>query len=214
MSDDCRAARGEREPAVLDTLPRLKRRGCNLLVTGTVSEATANRATRRLLGAPDVERKRILVRTVDAPPVAELLPTGVTADDSSVRVFDYRPTDAERDAFDSLGGLVSAVSSAIDDFASRSTPLVGGELRLSVPSLGSLVATHDAASVERFLRRLTDAIVGVRGMGHYRYPGPRVDVATLPLDRLFDGFVDLREHARPQHRVSLSTTPPTEWVDL
>jgi hypothetical protein len=211
MSDDCRAARGEREPAVLDTLPRLKRRGCNLLVTGTVSDATANRATRRLLGAPDVERTRILVRTVDAPPVAELLPTGVTADDSSVRVFDYRSADPE---WDSLGGLASAVSSAIDDFASRSTPLVGGELRLSIPSLDSLVATHDIASVERFLRRITDAIVGVRGMGHYRYPGPRVDVATLPLDRLFDGFVDLRERARPQHRLSLSTTPTTEWVDL
>lgn len=209
MSDGRRATGGG-EPAVVEALPRLKREGCNLLVTGAVSEATTCRATRRLFGSPTIERKRILVRTADAPAVGDLLPTGVDASDPSVRIIDASAYAAERDSLDALG---SAVSAAVDEFGSHSTPLVGGELRLSVVSLDSLVVAYDFASVERFLRRITETVSTVRGMGHYRYSGSRDD-ATFPRDSLFDGVVDLRERGRPEQRLSVPEAGPTDWLGL
>jgi hypothetical protein len=229
MSDDRGAATGVGESAVADLLPRLKHAGCNLLVSGNVSHATTGRATRRLLGAPDLDRKRVLVRTPDAPPVTDLLPVGVAAADPDVRVFEYRtdgPGPGGPDAVapsaapgpshgaDTLDALGRRVSAAVDDFVSCPTGLVGGELRLSVSSLGPLVADADAASVERFLRRTTDAVADARGLGHVCSPGPRADIATLPLERLFDGYVDLRERARAEHRLSFPSARPTAWIDL
>lgn len=228
MSDDRGAATGVHESAVADLLPRLKHAGCNLLVSGDVSHATVGRATRRLLGAPELDRKRVLVRTSGAPPAADLLPSGVDPTDPDVRVFEYRTdgpgpdgpdaatsvTPGSSHGADTLDALGRRVSAAVDDFASCPTGLVGGELRLSVSSLGPLVADEDAASVERFLRRTTDAVVDARGLGHVCYPGPRADVVALPLDRLFDGYVDLRERARPEHRLSFPPARPTAWVDL
>lgn len=223
MSDDRGAVTGAHEPAVADILPQLKHAGCNLLVSGNVSDATTSRATRRLLGAPELDRKRVLVRTSGAPPVADLLPVGVDSTDSDVRVFEYRTdgfasadsaVSATADDSDTLDALGRRVSAAIDDFESCPTGLVGGELRLSVSSLGPLVADGETASVERFLRRTTDAVVDARGLGHVCYPGPRADVATLSLDRFFDGYVDLRERAHAEHRLSLPSTRPTAWVDL
>ena len=162
MSDGRRATGGG-EPAIVEALPRLKREGCNLLVTGAVSEATVCRATRRLFGSSTIERKRILVRTADAPAVGDLLPTGVDTSDPSVRVIEASAYAAERDPLDALGEVVSAT---VDEFRSCSSPLVGGELRLALVSLDSLAAGHGHASIERFLRRITDAIATARGMGH------------------------------------------------
>jgi hypothetical protein len=209
MSDGRRATGGG-EPAVVEALPRLKREGCNLLVTGAVSEATTCRATRRLFGSSTIERKRILVRTADAPAVDDLLPTGVDASDPSVRVIDASAYAAERDPLDALG---EAVSAAVDEFCSRSPPLVGGELRLAFVSLDSLAAGHGRDSIDRFLRRITDAIATARGMGHYRYGSSRDDT-TRPSDDLFDGFVDLRERSRPEQRLSISEVGPTDWTSL
>ena len=141
MSDDRGAVARVREPAVADLLPRLKYAGCNLLVCGNVSDATTSRATRRLFGAPELDRKRVLVRTSGAPPVADLLPAGVTVDDPDVRVFEYRTdgvaaansdasgvsgTSDASDSLDTLDALGRRVSAAVDDFASCPTGLVGG----------------------------------------------------------------------------------------
>jgi hypothetical protein len=211
MSDD-RRIRGERhEPAVETTLPRLKREGCNLLVTGAVAAETADRLTRRLLGWPGIDRRRILVRTDDSHSVAELLPAGVSLDDPSVRRFDYGAYAADSDPLASLGRDVVA---AVDGFDSGPPPLAGGELRLAVTSLDPLVADHERTAVERFLRRVTDAVAGARGMGHYRHFGSRADLSELPVERLFDAFVDLREHEGPEHRLSIPAMEPTGWTEV
>lgn len=211
MSGDRRAVRGKHGVSAVELLPHLKRHGCNLLVAGDVSDATANRATQRLLGTPDLERKRILVRTDETTPVHELLPPGISVEDSDVRVVQYRePT---RDC-GPLASLARRVTEAVTAFDSLSSPLVGGELRLAVTSLGTVVSDHDARATEQFLRRVTGAVSGARGMGHYRYLGPRAELSSLPAERLFDAFVDLRDHPGAAQRLSTPTTQSTDWLEL
>ena len=216
MFSDRRPAADAERRSTASRLPQFKRRGCNLLVTGAVSETTANRATRRLLGTSDLERRRVLVHTDDTP-VADLLPAAVDSHSRTVTVIDSRadrpaaPADADSDPLARLG---TAAVDAADAFGGGAPGCTGGEFRLSVTSLGRLLADHGVVAVERFLRRLTEAVTRVRGVGHYRYIGPRADLSTLPLDRLFDGFVELRDGANPEHRVSLLRTTPTDWVDL
>jgi hypothetical protein len=211
MSDDRRTPNARNAPAVTSDLPRLKREGCNLLVTGAVSMEAADRLTRRLLGSPGLDRTRILVRTDDSHSVARLLPAGVSLDDPSVRRFDYSAYTARADPLASLGRDVVA---AVDEFGSRPTPLVGGELRLAVTSLDPLVVDREWTAVERFLRRLTDVVVDARGMGHYRHLGSRADLPGPPPERLFDAFVDLRDREAPEQRLSIPALEPTGWTEV
>mgnify|MGYP006279497171 FL=1 len=71
-------------------LTRLKRNGCNLLVTGNVREEVSHRATRKLLGSPEATRTRLLGLTdhdrEDAP---NLLPDDVRATDHRVHFAEY-----------------------------------------------------------------------------------------------------------------------------
>lgn len=210
MSKDRRAARGERGPSAVEFLPRLKREGCNLLISGSVSEATANHATRRLLGSPDLDRQRVLVRTDDATPVGDLLPVGVSVADAGVRVVQYRASD---DA-DTLASFARRVTETVDAVESRSSPLLGGELRLAVTSLEPVIVDHDLLAVEQFLRSVTDAVSDVRGMGHYRYDGPRAGLSSLPVERLFDAFVDLRDRPHTEQRLSIPHQRSTGWLEL
>jgi hypothetical protein len=211
MSGDRQAVRGEHGVSAVGLLPRLKREGCNLLVSGAVSETTANRASQRLLGSADIERKRVLVRTESTGSVDGLLPPGVSTDDRDVRVVQYRscPEDA-----DPLASLSRRVAEAVTAFDSLSPPLVGGELRLVVTSLDSILADHDALAIEQFLRCVTDAVSGVRGMGHYRYADSRAGLSSLPIERLFDAFVDLRETPDAGQRLSIPSRQSTDWLDL
>lgn len=210
MSNDRRAAMGERGQSAVELLPRFKREGCNLLVSGSVSEATANHATRRLLGSPDLERQRVLVRTEDATPVGELLPAGVSLTDAGVRVVQYRASDDE----DTLASLARRTAETVDAADSYSSPLLSGELRLAVTSLESVLVDHDALAAEQFLRSVTDAVSDVRGMGHYRYDGPRAGLSALPVERLFDAFVDLRDRPHTEQRLSVPHRRSTGWLDL
>jgi hypothetical protein len=214
MSGDRRAVGGEHGPSAVELLPRFKRDGCNLLVSGTVSESTANRASRRLLGSPDLDRKRVLVPTGGPGSVDGLLPPGVSTDDRSVSVVQHRTPSDDGDGGDSLATLSRRVTEAVTAFDSLSPPLVGGELRLVVTSLDALLADHDVRATERFLRSVTGVVSSVRGMGHYRYPGPRADLSSLPTERLFDAFVDLRDTPATEQRLSIPPSRSTDWLDL
>jgi hypothetical protein len=211
MSGDRRAVKGEHGPSAVALLPRFKRDGCNLLVSGAVSASTANRASQRLLGSPDLDRKRVLVRTSESEPVDGLLPPGVSAADRDVRVVQHS---TPSDGGDSLAALSRRVAEAVTAFDSLSPPLVGGELRLVVTSLDSLLADYGVRATERFLRSVTDAVSSVRGMGHYRYPGPRAELSSLPTERLFDAFVDLRDTPATEQRLSIPPSRSTDWLDL
>lgn len=211
MISDRRAAFGAERRSAVERLPAFKRRGCNLLVTGAVSEATANRATRRLFGAPDLERTRVLVRTDDADE-RHLLPATVDPTAPTVTVIDRRET--AHAGTDLLAALGTAVVEAAADFEAGARRCTGGEFRLSVTSLDRLLADYDAAAVERFLRRVTDAVTGVRGLGQYRYAGPRSERSAPSFDHLFDAVVELRDGSHAEHRLRPSHASPTDWVDL
>ncbi len=211
MSGDRRAVGRERGLSAVDLLPRLKREGCNLLVTGAVSETTANRASKLLLGSPDLDRKRVLVRTENTGSVDELLPSGVSTDDRDVRVVQYHSCPEDTDP---LASLARRVAEAVTAFDSLSPPLVGGELRLVVTSLDSILADHDALAIEQFLRCVTDTVSGVRGMGHYRYTDSRAELSSLPVERLFDAFVDLRDQPAAGQRLSVPSRQSTGWLDF
>src|SRR6056297_1667963 len=72
-----------------EVLKRLKHDGCNLLITGSVSEDVTTEATRTLLGAANAERKRIVALTDSrAGNVRERLPSGVGSDDADVWLVD------------------------------------------------------------------------------------------------------------------------------
>jgi hypothetical protein len=205
MHDDRRAARRpSARPA--DRLRRLKREGCNLLLAGAVSDATATRATRRLLGSTELDRKRVLV-VPGGTAAGDLLPSGVSADDPAVSVVAYDAAGPE-----SLPDLAGRAAEAVRGYAAADG-LVGGELRLAVASLGALVDDHDVRDVEAFLRRVTAAVRDARGIGQYRYAGPRADLPFRP-GRLFDGAVSLRDRSGAEQRLSFPSGESTDWVAL
>lgn len=87
MSDD---STGVPIETVRCKLGYLKQNGCNLLVTGNVREEVTYRITRKLLGAPDVPRTRILGLTDrDREDAADLLPGDVRATDERVHFVEY-----------------------------------------------------------------------------------------------------------------------------
>ena len=211
MADNCRVVSDMDRRSVVARLPALKRNGCNVLVSGAVSHTTLTRATRRLFGAVDLDRTRVLVQTDPTVCAREFLPAALGPGSPSVLVFEIG---AYESAPDPLAALCDDVIATIDDFAARSSQPVSGEFRLSVTSLDRLLTAYDASAVEDFLHQTTEAVIAVRGMGHYCYDGPRSALSTLSLDRLFDGFVELRDRAQAEHRFRLSRSSPTDWVDI
>ncbi|USZ68279.1 hypothetical protein NGM10_00715 [Halorussus salilacus] len=189
-------------------LTRLKQDGCNLLVTGAVSEDVTEQATRTLLGAPDEDRKRIVAladsggRAVD-----ERLPAGVDATGSDVWVVDQRahrrsvPRAAESGEVDlptpgdddGLAQLREELVIAIDYFDGATDDLGPSELRLSVSSLGWLAHEHGPDAVTRFVRSVSAMVRGVRGMAHYHLPRPDDDDLVDRLSPLFDARIELRK---------------------
>lgn len=192
-----------------EVLKRFKSDGCNLLVTGAVSEDVTNHATRTLLGAPDADRKRI-VALADSrdEDVGERLPPGVDSNGPDVWLVDQhaeqrsvpkaaRSDDVELptadDGKDALSRLREEIVVAIDYFDGVDGGLDPAELRLSVSSLDRLVHEHDLTAVVRFARAVSAMVRGVRGMAHYHLPHPDDDEVVDRLSPLFDARIELRK---------------------
>jgi len=192
-----------------EVLKRLKHDGCNLLVTGAVSEDVTVQATRTLLGAPNAERKRVLAladsRRANA---TERLPTGVDSDDSDVWIIDQQacqrsvPQAAQSADVDfptagddraALDYLREEVILAIDHFQNANGGLDPSELRLSVSSLGRLGHERDPDTVAEFVRSVSAMVRGVRGMAHYHLARPDDDDVVDRLSPLFDARIELRK---------------------
>jgi hypothetical protein len=216
-----------------EVLKRFKQEGCNLLVTGAVSEDVTVQATRTLLGAPDADRKRVVaLGDSRRGNVRERLPPGVAPDDSDVWVIDQcakqrsvpqaaRSADVnlptESDDCDALGQLREEVVVAIDYFEEASDGLAPSELRLSVASLDRLAHEFDPDAVARFVRSVSAMVRGVRGMAHYHLARPDDDEMVERLSPLFDARIELRKRdglPTEQRWHVPQSEQTTEWVRL
>jgi len=192
-----------------EVLKRFKSEGCNLLVTGAVSEDVTKHATRTLLGSPDADRKRVvaLSDTRDEN-VSERLPPGVDPDGPDVWLIDQQahqrsvPAAARSGDLDLPAGVESQddltrlreeIVAAIDFFDETTGGLSPADLRLSVASLDRLTHEHETSDVVRFARSVGAMVLGVRGMAHYHLPRPDDDDLVDRLSSLFDARIELRK---------------------
>lgn len=217
-----------------EILHRFKRRGCNLLVTGSVPDGVTDRATRTLFGKGRYDRKRVLALT-DATPkhTNPRLPSNANVEDATTWVIDQQnvarnvpdaavtapdvplPT-VEPDQTD-IRRFRQEIVSAIGFFAQRNDGLEPSELRLSMYSLRHLIETNDQCVVERFLHSVTALICGVNGMAHYHLSVADDSPLVDDLSGLFDARIELRKRDDtdaeqrwhlPKHDVT------TNWVTL
>ncbi len=198
---------GSASPEFHDVLSKFKQQGCNILVTGRVSETTTNRTTIQLLGASNEERKRVLVLTgTTARHAGSKLPAGTNTDDPDVWIIDWgdderaildsptptvpRPDDASDGTLRKLRAEIVTAVSFYDEWSNSLGP---AELRLSLDSLAKPLDEYEQSTVERFLRTVTALIRGVSGMAHYHLPLPDDSDIVQELSPLFDARVELRQ---------------------
>ena len=200
--------RGDDSSTEFDSVLReLKRDGCHLLVTGEVDRHVSGRATRRLLGNPHCDRKRVLAFTdATADDVGHCLPVDVDRSDPDVWVVD--PNGSQRsvpaDAADvelpvddadgsELSRLRQELVQAVGFFDDVHSGLGPAELRVGVASVAHLLDANDRAAVERFLRAIGALVRGVDGMGHVRVSLPDDHPTVADLSPLFDARIELRK---------------------
>lgn len=189
-------------------LVELKRRGCNLLVTGALPERLAADVSAQMLGSPpelrarvfallgretDAARTRleiagrslepaIVVDTVEHPRAAVAdgpIPTG----EPGVQVRRIERT---------LPVVQAALRQAISEVKTAHYPLEPAELRLCVDSLGSLTGDHDVEAVRAFLETVGEDVVAADGMAHYVLPEDPADDIVAALEPCFDAIVEHR----------------------
>lgn len=210
-------------------LRALKRKGCNLLVTGDVREEVSQRMTRKMLGAGELPRTRVLALTnQDWEDVPDLLPGNVDATNDDVYVVDYSwgnrtpeavaPSPGASDEWGchDLADLQTTVCNAITVATDAESGFDPAEFRFSLFTLSALTRQHELDAVERFASAVCDHVRGVSGMGHYHLPVPDDSPTVERLAPLFDARIELREQrGRPEQRWHVpERDAPTEWVGL
>ncbi|WP_433631971.1 DUF7504 family protein [Halomicrococcus sp. NG-SE-24] len=210
-------------------LQKLKQRGSNLLITGTVSDDVSARASQRLFGQKR-DRARILAltdRTETNP--ASRLPDGVSVTDPGTWFIDQRHgersiPDAATNATFALDHLDKynvhqlgeEIQAAISFYVERTDDLAPAALRVGIDSLYPLLQ-NDRAATERTLRMLTTAVHDVRGMAHYHIRIPDDAPLVEDLTSLFDARIELRKRRRlpPEQRWHVPELgQTTAWVEL
>ncbi|MCU4925590.1 hypothetical protein OB905_06260 [Halobacteria archaeon AArc-dxtr1] len=207
-----------------DQLADLKGDGCNLLVTGNVTQDVTYHATRTLFGASQEGRDRILACTDLEPGANHYLRTGFDADPSvvsanslhrSVTVTD--PTQPGTPPDRALRPFRARVCGRVADAVEARESVGAGQLRLGVLTLRPIVERFERDEGRRFLRVLTTLVDGASGIGHYHLPVADDDALVETYDDLFDARIELRnrEGALPEHRWYLpETNQPTDWWPL
>lgn len=219
--------RGDDTPLSFDeVLSRFKRRGCTLLVTGEVGQDVTALATRRLLGAPFEDRKRVLVLTdSEAMGVGAHLPGGCTPSDDSIEVIDAKVNTRSAAAATPSGGQrlksqtdLDALLEDIDAAVERlgGSDLGPAELRVSINSLYPILGEYDYVEVARFVGELSDIVTEANGMCHCHLPTPEASETVESVATLFDARVELRRSgASAQQRWHVpSYGQQTNWVSL
>ncbi|WP_440007099.1 DUF7504 family protein [Halomicrococcus sp. SG-WS-1] len=187
------------------TLQRLKRRGCNLLLVGTVPDSVLTAASRKLLGDASERRYRLLVLAGAARSSGGRLPTADAVD--TVRFVTYgaepRGVDPEIPGChvdDGLAELGSAISEAVTSFDTESGGLEPGELRVCLDSLSALMDRYDRRVVRQFLGIVTGQVRGANGMGHFVLPYERDHETVEAFASLFDAVIEYRAADGGQER--------------
>lgn len=215
-------------------LQRMKQRGCNLLVVGSVPDSVLSLASNQMLGDPNLRRHRLFVLTdADTSTVRGRLPAASTRSISqTTKIVDHVPSartaatqsgavteqiPVERVYDEDLDVLCETIVDAIASVERTEGSLDAGRFRLCFDSLRPIVDEYDPDDLSRFLDRLTTEVRGVQGMGHFILPVARdVDVVSQ-LTPSFDAVVELRtvNDSREQERWHLpEENLTTDWITL
>lgn len=215
-------------------LQRMKQRGCNLLVVGSVPDSVLSLASNQMLGDSNLRRHRLFVLTdADTSTVRGRLPAASTRPLSQMtKIVDHvpsartattqtgaatEPIPVERVYDDGLDVLCEVIVDTITTFERNEGGFDAGRFRLCFDSLRPIVDEYDSDELSRFLDRLTTEIRGVQGMGHFILPVAReVDVVSQ-LEPSFDAVVELRtvNDSREQERWHLpEDNLTTDWITL
>lgn len=204
-------------------LDALKRAGSTVLVVGTGTASSHERACERLLGDDGSDdRCRLFVATEGAEH-AYLDEFGegtgatrlITRSESEL-ADGHADVDASVVGTELLSNLASEMIETINEFESRADGLRPSQLRVCLDSLAPLLTGHDSENVFRLVHMTTSRIRQVDGMGHYHLPVGREHDATRLLEPLFDAVVEVRadgDDAQQRWHLRDQRTP-SEWIPL
>jgi hypothetical protein len=187
------------------TLHQLKRRGCNLLLVGSVPDSVLSAGSRKLFGDPEERRFRVVVLSgTPRTTVYERLSV-TTLDETATVIFHDAQTALPNiespvvHVDTGIRDLTSAISETITSF-DVSGGFRPGELRFGLDSLGSMLTRYDPTLVRQFLGVVGGQIRGANGMGHYVLPRPYDHELVCVLAPLFDGIIEYRVDAGREER--------------
>lgn len=191
-------------------LARLKRRGCNLLVVGSTDAATRRAASRRLFGAPDADRDRVLIAVGETdsdrwlPDDGRVIEAGIdtrSATDSTALSAPTAPSVS-----------TPSVAPAVADAAAGSGD-EPGRFRLGVSALAPLLESPGGTETVASLR---ETVRGTRGIGHYHLPAPFDAARARAVAADFEAVVELRRTTEePQERWHVDDADVvTPWLPL
>lgn len=199
-------------------LQRLKRNGCNVLVTASTGGPAVDRTTARLLGSPQEERTRILVMIRDdVQALSVKFPAGVSILDDRTHLVDFReefdgdepPTAGE----DPLSELRTEIENRLSECISG-RDLEPAELRIGVDSVGPLLDHYPTATVTEFVADVTAAVREAKGMGHFHVAMDDERARELPFASEFDARIELKQiEALPaKQRIHISGDGTSPWM--
>ncbi|WP_227378349.1 DUF7504 family protein [Haladaptatus halobius] len=212
-------------------LEKYKEEGCNLLVTGKVSDTSRAQLIENILGTNKKDRKRILAFThTSTQQIESYLPPGISMEDPDVWVIDqvnnHRSIPAaaaetgvssSNDSSSSLEQLQNEVITAISFFDYSEGGLNPAQLRFSIDSISGLFDANKYRVVMQFLHAVTAMVRGVHGMGWYHLPVEDDSQMVNEILPIFDARIELRQQSSlvpdqrwhfPDHDLT------TEWVRL
>lgn len=188
------------------TLSALKERGSNLLIVGTTYDIGHAEVCERLLGEPDFDRRRFLVRTdgkcstipdhgSDTLHVVEQRAPGIEPRGPGDQEFDRSITTGTIDE------LECATIEGFTAFEGETRNPDPGELRLCVDSLRPLLVRNSGERVRRFVDAVGTHVARSNGMGHFHLPTRSNDRYVSLLTPVVDAVVQVRIHdGVPQQR--------------
>lgn len=208
-------------------LETLKDSGCAVLVTGKAPRAIHADICRRLLGAADNERRRVLVFANGTYGLEDRLPAGGQRADSrvilagatrsaAVESGSQGDVDLAETGDAALDAIGVAIVEACRDLDDRFGPFEPAELRVGLDSLCPLLDAHGEQAVFQFLTVLTRYLRVNDALGHAHLPVDRNDEAVRLLGPLFDALVEVRAgDGTGQHRWHLDDGDLTSrWLPI